>query len=70
MSTTDDLARKARFLRNAAPQQFQDFYGAFAEYTERQTEILLQVTQNWQTAQGHAQQCKKILDVLEGVKNG
>ena len=70
MSSTDELSKKARFLRNAAPQQYQEFFGAFAEYAERQTEILLQVTQNWQQAQGHAQQCRKILDVLEGVKNG
>lgn len=70
MSTTDELAKKARFLRNAAPHQFQEFYVAFAEYTERQCEIMLQVTEHWQRAQGHAQQCKKILAVLEGVRNG
>jgi hypothetical protein len=70
VSTTDELARRARFLRNAAPREFHEFYAAFVEYSERQTEVLLQVTQNWQQAQGHAQQCKKILDVLEGVKNG
>ena len=70
MTSTDDLMTKARFLRNAAPREFQQFYGAFAGYAEGQYEVLLQVTQNWQQAQGHAQQCKKILDVLEGVKNG
>jgi hypothetical protein len=70
VSTTNELTARARFLRNAAPREFRDFYAAFVDYTDRQTEILLQVTQNWPQAQGHAQQCKKILDVLEEVKNG
>jgi hypothetical protein len=70
MSTTDELARRARFLRNAAPQQFSDFYAAFVEYTEGQFKTLVWETDNLQRVQGHAQQCKKILDVLEGVKNG
>jgi hypothetical protein len=70
VSTTDELTKRARILRNAAPREFQEFHAAFIEYGERQTEILLQVTENWQRAQGHAQQCRKILDVLEGVRNG
>ena len=70
MSSTDNLVRKARFLRNAAPQQFTDFYGAFAEYTATAAEILVKADGNLQTFQGHAQQCAKILRVLEDAKNG
>jgi hypothetical protein len=70
VSTTDELSKRARILRNAAPREFHEFYAAFIEYGERQTAILLEVTDDWQRAQGRAQQCKKIVDVLEGVRNG
>jgi hypothetical protein len=70
MTTTNELTTRARHLRNAAPREFQEFYAAFCEYAERQNEVLLQVVDKWPQAQGHAQQCKKIRDVLEGVRNG
>jgi hypothetical protein len=70
VSTTDELSKRARILRNAAPREFHEFYAAFIDYGERQTAVLLEVTDDWKCAQGHAQQCKKILDVLEGVRNG
>lgn len=70
MSSTDNLMRKARFLRNAAPQQFTDFYGAFVEYAETAAEIMIMTTENLQLYQGHAQQCLKILKALEDAKNG
>jgi hypothetical protein len=57
-------------MRNAAPQAFSDFCGAFAGYTNRQYEKMVDTSDNVQLAQGHAQQCKKILQVLESVKNG
>lgn len=70
MSSTDNLVKKARFLRNAAPQQFSDFHGAFADYTATAVEILLKADGNLQTFQGHAQQCSKILKALEDAQNG
>jgi hypothetical protein len=71
MSTIEELSKRARFLRNAAPQPFADFYAAFVDYTDRQYEVMVLTTaEALQNAQGHAQQCKKILDVLTGVKNG
>jgi hypothetical protein len=70
MSTTDELSKRARYMRNASPQAFLDFYAAFVDYTDRQYEVMVHTTENLPNAQGHAQQCKKILDVLEGVKNG
>ena len=70
MSSDEDLVRKARFLRNAAPQQFADFYGAFAEYARASTAIMVDATENIQRFQGHAQQAKNILALLEKAKNG
>lgn len=70
MSSTDNLVRKARLLRNAAPQQFADFFGAFAEYADTAAEILVKADGNLATFQGHAQQCLKILKALEEAKNG
>jgi len=70
MSTTDELTQRARFLRNAAPREFQDFFAAFVEYTNRQYEVMVQTTENLERAQGHAQQCKAIVEALERAKNG
>jgi hypothetical protein len=70
LSTVDELYNRARFLRNAAPQAFLDFYAAFVDYTDHQYERMVDSAENLQLAQGHAQQCKKILQVLEKVKNG
>lgn len=70
MSTKDELISRARFLRNAAPQAFSDFHVAFAGYTQRKYMDLVNTTGDLQQAQGHAQQCQVILQVLEGVKNG
>jgi hypothetical protein len=70
VSSTDNLKTKARFLRNAAPRAYDEFFDAFAEYTGNAATILVEATQNWQLYQGHAQQCKKLMKVLEEVKNG
>jgi hypothetical protein len=70
MSALDNLKTKARFLRNAAPQQFSDFYEALAEYSEETADFLILATDNLQLHQGRAQQCVKFLRVLEEVKNG
>jgi hypothetical protein len=70
VSTTDNLKTKARFLRNAAPRAYDEFFGAFAEYAEAMNDILVEVTENRKLHQGHAQQCKKLMTVLEEAKNG
>ena len=70
MSATDELTKRARFLRNAAPREYQEFFAAFAHYTESSAEILVETTENLQLYQGHAQQCLKLLRVLDGVRNG
>lgn len=70
MSSTDNLKVKARFLRNAAPQAYDQFFGAFAEYTDQVAALLVEATDNWQLYQGHAQQCKKLLIALEEVRHG
>jgi len=71
VSTLIDLEKHARFLRNASPSAFQGFCTAFADYTERQYETLVDSPpDNLQRAQGHAQQCKAIFQALEKAKNG
>lgn len=70
MSIDDDLKDKLRFLRNAAPQQFTDFCGAFARYSESVAGFMVLADNNLQLHQGRAQQCVKILRVLEEARNG
>jgi regulator of sigma D len=70
LSSTDELAKRARYMRNASPQTYLDFCAAFTDFTAKHFEILVNTTINLERAQGHAQMCKKILDVLEGVKHG
>lgn len=70
MNSTDNLKTKARFLRNAAPRAYEEFFGAFAEYTANAVDVLTEATENWAMYQGHAQQCKKLMRVFEEVKNG
>jgi hypothetical protein len=70
MSSTDGLTAKARFMRNAAPQQYADFCSAFADYARAAADKLVMADENTQLYQGHAQQCKHILKLLEDVKNG
>ena len=69
MSAADELSKKAHFLRNAAPQPYRDFYGAFAEYADAAAEILIRADENLQLYQGHAQQLRKLMQILEGTKH-
>lgn len=70
MNATDGLVAKARFMRNAAPQQYADFCVAFADFARAVADKLVVADENIQLYQGHAQQCKHILRVLEEAKNG
>lgn len=70
MSTDEELVKKARFLRNAAPQQFADFYGAVAEFAQASAEAMVDATENLSRFQGHAQQAKNFVKLLERAKNG
>lgn len=69
MSAKDELIKHARFLRNAAPQQFVDFQAAFVMYTNEQLQDLVKATDRFPQMQGHAQQCKAILDILDQAGN-
>jgi len=69
VSSTSDLTNKARFMRNAAPRVFDDFFAAFEQYAGAATATMVMTTENLQLYQGHAQQCVKILKVLEEAKN-
>jgi hypothetical protein len=68
MTTTKDLLNHACFLRNAAPREFEAFAAAFAKYARQKADDLVVTTTDVQLAQGHAQQCKKINDVLDEAR--
>ena len=71
MSSTDNLADKARFLRNAAPQAVRRFFWCVCGIHRDCGRYLGHGRPEiWQLYQGHAQQCQKILKVLEEAKNG
>lgn len=70
MNSIKELIEPGKFLRNAAPQKFDEFLLAFGRYTQQQFDKLLIVEENMQLAQGHAQQCVRILKTLEEIKNG
>jgi ABC-type transporter MlaC component len=73
LSTPDkeELVKRTKFLRNAAPQQFNDFYAAFVNYADRTYKDLVHAEpNNFLQMQGHAQMCKVLVQVLEGVRNG
>jgi hypothetical protein len=65
-----ELTEPARFLRNAAPQQFNDFLAVFERYTDQQVNKVVIVGEHIQLAQGHAQQCVKILQTLKEARDG
>ena len=69
-STTAELTNYVRFLRNAAPQEFEQFCAAFALYTRKVGDELVFSTGDLALTQGRAQQCVKILQLLEEVKRG
>jgi hypothetical protein len=69
-SVEDELTKRARFLRNAAPQQYEDFYAAFIAYGNRHLEALILATDNLPLAQGHTQQCRKLAQILDEARNG
>lgn len=70
MSFPKPLVERARFLRNAAPREFEEFHAAFQAYTETAAKDLVMTTGDLQLAQGIARQCLNILHLLEEVRNG
>jgi hypothetical protein len=70
MTRSDELAERAKYLRNAAPQQFKDFCEAFAAYSRHQLGDFILATDNLRQTQGRVQQCEAILKILQGVQNG
>jgi hypothetical protein len=70
-ASTKDISAHARFIRNAAPQVYEDFCKEFEKYTEASIVAVIETTgEELVRAQGRAQQCLKILRVLQEVKNG
>jgi hypothetical protein len=68
--STKEITEASRFLRNAAPQQYEKFVAAFANYSAQTTDLMVQATGDLPVMQGHAQQCKKLLRILEEIRHG
>ena len=64
---TKDITTYARFLRNAAPQAYDNFLAAVTRYKDQSIQDMIDTTENVLLAQGRAQQCVKILQALEEV---
>ena len=68
MTSTKELTDYARFLRNAAPREFDAFRSAFANYTKATITDMVAATGDLSLVQGRAQQCVKIMQLLEEIK--
>jgi hypothetical protein len=64
MTSLSDLSDSIRFLRHAAPEEFERFRQAFAGYSNDARDKLVQGVDKLEVLQGHAQQCKEILRLL------
>lgn len=64
------LSDSIRFLRNAAPEEFEQFRQAFARYSDEVRDNLIRGADKLEVLQGHAQQCVRILDWLNGGERG
>lgn len=68
MNVKDELTLKAAALAHAGYGQWSDFLAAFAAYTnEKKDECLAAPVADLQVAQGRAQQCKLLEDLLKGA---
>jgi len=67
---TNSLSDSIRFLRNAAPEEFEQFRQAFAGYSNDARDNLVRGAEKLEVLQGHAQQCEKILQLLNGDARG
>lgn len=66
--TDDDLTQRLRYLRNAAPQQYGEFCGAFDRYLQGKLAELAQTEGNVHVAQGKAQMCMKLSKLFNDVQ--
>lgn len=68
MTSLETLTQTAKFLRNAAPREFEQFRVAFDAYANETVSNLINATVNLERAQGMAQQCIKLTTMLEKTK--
>jgi branched-subunit amino acid transport protein len=69
---TKDLIEHGRFLRNAAPREFEEFVKVFESYVDTVTYAMLTAVNKHDLlrAQGRSQQCVKVLQLLGEIKDG
>jgi hypothetical protein len=70
VSSTTELVAKARFLRNASPQAYDEFCKAVENYAESATATLIMASENTQLHQGYVRQCLAFMTAFEEAKNG
>jgi len=58
------LTDSIRFLRNAAPEEFEQFHQAFARYADEVRHTLVHGSEKLEVLQGQARMCEHILDLL------
>jgi len=67
----EELEKRARFLHNAAPREFNEFFAAAVNFADSKFKDLVHAEpNNFLQMQGHAQMCKVLVQVLEGARNG
>lgn len=59
--TLNNLSNACRFVRNAAPEQWDNFVHEFEQFTQVQCEKAIKTDTNIQLVQGFARQCVDLL---------
>jgi hypothetical protein len=68
LASINDLTTTVQRLRNAAPQQFEEFRTAFRVYTADIVRDFVMAENKLEQMQGQAQQCRKFSEILEKTK--
>ena len=63
---TNRLSDSIKFLRNAAPDEFEQFRQAFAQFSAEASDTLIKSVEKLKVLQGQAQMCVKVLQLLNG----
>jgi hypothetical protein len=65
-----NLSDSIKFLRNAAPEEFEQFYQALVRYSDEVRKDLVRAPDKLEVMQGQAQMCEKIVQLLNGESRG
>jgi hypothetical protein len=68
LASINDLTTTVQRLRNAAPQQFEEFRTAFRAYTADIIRDYVMAENKLEQMQGQAQQCRGFSELLEKIR--